>query len=30
MIEYAKARGARIWMNTNGMFGPTAKHREAY
>ena len=25
MIEYAKARGARVWMNTNGsMFGPTA------
>src|SRR5436190_9547399 len=29
MIEYAKARGARVWMNTNGsMFGPTAPHRE--
>lgn len=29
MIEYAKARGARIWMNTNGsMFGPSPKHRE--
>ena len=29
MIEYARERGARIWMNTNGsMFGPTAKHRE--
>lgn len=29
MIEYAKARGARIWMNTNGsMFGPTAKLRQ--
>jgi MoaA/NifB/PqqE/SkfB family radical SAM enzyme len=29
MIEYAKQRGARIWMNTNGsMFGPSAKHRE--
>ncbi len=26
MVEYAKHRGARIWMNTNGsMFGPTAK-----
>jgi MoaA/NifB/PqqE/SkfB family radical SAM enzyme len=24
MVEYAKARGARIWINTNGsMFGPT-------
>src|SRR4029079_10862488 len=23
MIEFAKARGARVWMNTNGsMFGP--------
>ena len=29
MIEYAKERGARIWMNTNGsMFGPTAPRRE--
>lgn len=29
MIEYAKARGARIWLNTNGsMFGPSASHRE--
>ncbi len=29
MIEYAKAKGARIWMNTNGsMFGPHPKHRE--
>src|SRR3569832_1359059 len=29
MIEYAKARGARIWMNTNGsMFGPTPARRE--
>jgi MoaA/NifB/PqqE/SkfB family radical SAM enzyme len=28
MIEYAKARGARIWMNTNGsMFGPGARTR---
>jgi MoaA/NifB/PqqE/SkfB family radical SAM enzyme len=28
MIEYAKARGARIWLNTNGsMFGPLPKHR---
>ena len=25
MIEFAKAKGARVWMNTNGsMFGPTA------
>ena len=25
MIEFAKAQGARVWMNTNGsMFGPTA------
>ena len=24
MVEYAKAQGARVWMNTNGsMFGPT-------
>jgi MoaA/NifB/PqqE/SkfB family radical SAM enzyme len=29
MIEYAKERGARIWLNTNGsMFGPSPKHRE--
>lgn len=29
MIEYAKARGARVWLNTNGsMFGPTPKLRE--
>lgn len=29
MIEYAKAQGARIWMNTNGsMFGPSPNHRE--
>ena len=29
MIEYAKERGARIWMNTNGsMFGPTPARRE--
>jgi MoaA/NifB/PqqE/SkfB family radical SAM enzyme len=29
MVERAKARGARIWMNTNGsMFGPLPKHRE--
>lgn len=28
MIEFAKARGARIWLNTNGsMFGPTEKLR---
>lgn len=28
MLEYAKARGARVWMNTNGsMFGPFPKHR---
>jgi MoaA/NifB/PqqE/SkfB family radical SAM enzyme len=28
MIEYAKARGARVWLNTNGsMFGPTPKLR---
>jgi MoaA/NifB/PqqE/SkfB family radical SAM enzyme len=28
MIEYAKGRGARIWLNTNGsMFGPLEKHR---
>jgi MoaA/NifB/PqqE/SkfB family radical SAM enzyme len=25
MIEFAKAKGARVWLNTNGsMFGPTA------
>ncbi len=30
MIEYAKARGARVWLNTNGsMFGPIPKlHRK--
>ena len=29
MIEYAKEKGARVWLNTNGsMFGPTPKHRE--
>jgi len=29
MIEYAKARGARVWLNTNSsMFGPTPKLRE--
>ncbi|HWT81963.1 MAG TPA: radical SAM protein [Candidatus Methylomirabilis sp.] len=28
MIEFAKAQGARIWLNTNGsMFGPTDKLR---
>jgi MoaA/NifB/PqqE/SkfB family radical SAM enzyme len=28
MIEYAKEKGARIWLNTNGsMFGPHAAHR---
>jgi len=28
MIEYAKAQGARIWMNTNGsMFGPLPSYR---
>ena len=28
MIEYAKGKGARIWMNTNGsMMGPHPKHR---
>jgi len=28
MIEYAKARGARVWMNTNGsMFGPLPSYR---
>lgn len=29
MIEYAKAQGARIWINTNGsMFGPHEKNRQ--
>ncbi len=29
MIEYAKAKGARIWLNTNGsVFGPHPKSRE--
>ncbi|HYY56361.1 MAG TPA: radical SAM protein [Pyrinomonadaceae bacterium] len=29
MIEYAKRKGARVWLNTNGsMFGPTPTHRE--
>jgi len=29
MIEYAKNRGARVWLNTNGsMFGPTLKLRD--
>jgi pyruvate-formate lyase-activating enzyme len=29
MVEYAKAKGARIWMNTNGsMFGPLVKYRQ--
>ena len=29
MIEFAKARGARVWMNTNGsMFGPTPVLRQ--
>lgn len=28
MVQYAKARGARVWMNTNGsMFGPFPKNR---
>lgn len=28
MIEFAKARGCRVWMNTNGsMLGPHPKHR---
>src|SRR5437588_11524529 len=28
MIEYAKARGARVWLNTNGsMFGPIPRLR---
>ena len=28
MIEYAKSRGARVWLNTNGsMFGPLPKQR---
>ena len=29
MIEYAKAKGARVWLNTNGsMFGPHPKQRK--
>ena len=29
MIEFAKAKGARVWMNTNGsMFGPTPVLRD--
>lgn len=29
MVEYAKQRGARVWMNTNGtMFGPQKRGRE--
>jgi len=29
MVEYAKSRGARVWMNTNGtMFGPEKRGRE--
>lgn len=29
MVEYAKARAARVWLNTNGsMFGPTPKLRK--
>ena len=29
MIEYAKSKGARVWMNTNGsMFGPMPRYRE--
>jgi pyruvate-formate lyase-activating enzyme len=29
MIEYAKSKGARIWMNTNGsMFGPLPAYRK--
>src|SRR5438445_8998923 len=29
MIEYAKQKGARVWMNTNGsMFGPNDKQRD--
>lgn len=29
MIEYAKDRGARVWLNTNGsMFGPSLPHRQ--
>jgi len=29
MIEYAKQRGGRVWMNTNGsMFGPNEKQRD--
>src|SRR5690349_15140295 len=28
MVEYAKQKGARVWMNTNGsMFGPNEKQR---
>ena len=28
MVEYAKAKGARVWMNTNGsMFGPLPEYR---
>ncbi|HKE13082.1 MAG TPA: radical SAM protein, partial [Myxococcota bacterium] len=28
MIEYAKGKGARVWLNTNGsMFGPLPKQR---
>jgi MoaA/NifB/PqqE/SkfB family radical SAM enzyme len=28
MVEFAKGRGARVWMNTNGsMFGPHPAHR---
>ena len=30
MIEFAKERGARVWLNTNGSrFGPRAGHRES-
>src|SRR4030095_9314443 len=30
MIGYAKDRGARVWLNTNGsMFGPSPTHRES-
>jgi MoaA/NifB/PqqE/SkfB family radical SAM enzyme len=29
MIEHAKVKGARVWLNTNGsMFGPMEKHRD--
>ncbi len=29
MIEYAKEKGARVWLNTNGsMFGPMEKYRQ--